>query len=133
MVQVIYGCYLFFLSGSKLCCLGIPAAKWDPKSHCPTTFLSLNPRRNIFPLTPTLNLREERPKFRCKTYADDKTIKNPNKKLEKDKCCTGGKIRKFSVTQIVCEFIFGDFRSLKIGILAISKAPNFDFRKILSM
>ena len=37
------------------------------------------------------------------------------------------KIKTFSATQILREIIFGDFRSLKTDILAISDAPNFDF------
>merc|ERR1712107_453395 len=60
-----------------------PSGKMGPKKPCLTTFLSLNPRRNIFPPTLTLNLREERPKFRCKTYADDKTIKKTQIKSSK--------------------------------------------------
>merc|ERR1719458_739628 len=44
-------------SRSRLCCLGIPPAKWDPRSPYPTTFPSLSPRTNMFPLTLTLNPR----------------------------------------------------------------------------
>ena len=37
------------------------------------------------------------------------------------------KIEKFTATQILREIIFGDFKSIKTAILAISNAPNFYF------